>query len=142
MNATLPKNQITENSLKSLTKSSVLAWAVTTGSYQVFPFLLSFKPCPLIIAILISIINYFSIGKHQLHSFLLAIFNGFLIYISALGISGALGSVLKTTTETSAKNLIENNIDYKTEFKRPAILQYWYEKPIPVHEQADKKIDQ
>lgn len=139
MNATLPKNQITENSLKSLTKSSVLAWAVTTGSYQVFPLVLTFKPYPLIIAILISIINYFSIGKHQLHTFLLAICNGFLIYISALGISGALGSVLKTTAEVSTKNPLKNNVDYKTEIKRPALLQYWYEKPIPVHEQVDKK---
>lgn len=134
-----PKSFFKESDLKSVSACSGLTWLICTALYQLLPALVGIKAIPFAIAHLVSLIRSFHEKPFSIKELIFSVLNGFIIFIGALGISGALNSV-STTSQAELNNppdVNHNQVSQQVDVNsRPPVFFYWYADHV---EPANKK---
>ena len=125
-----PKDYFTERDLKKFGVSTGVVWCICTGLYQIYPPLLAIKWIPLLVSQVISFLRFSMDEKKTIRGSVFALVNGFLLFVAALGLSGALDAV---KTKTVAMYQIQNRggqypVQSAAVGNRPSVFLYWYSK--------------
>ena len=96
-----PKSFFKESDFKSFAKCVALTWGISTGLYFLCPVLIGNKWVPFLVALGVSLFRSFHNGNFSIKEFVLCVLNGFLLFVTALGLSGALSTLAAPTSNNA-----------------------------------------